>query len=386
MRGINGMVIYLDNATTTLVYPEVLEMFGKTQQQFFANPDALYRLGNQAQQLINDAKKSIAQLLAIEPETIFFTSGATESNNLALQGIANAYQHRGKHIITTNIEHASVSQTLEFLAQNGFEITYLPVNEQGIVTSEQVLDAITDQTILISIMHINNEIGSIMPIAEIAQAVKEKYSQIIIHSDMAQSVGKTSIDLQQLDLATFSGHKFHAPKGIGMLYKRKTLKIKPLLYGGQQQGQIRPGTQNAPLVAAFAKAMRLALEQQEQHIEQIILLEQYIRMQLSNHPDIQVTLDGTTTSPYIIHFMIINSKTEIQTYVNALDQAGVCVSTRSACHSKEINLDNPIMTALGFIGAETRRGIRISMSGETTMEEVEQFLAILFSIMEQLKL
>lgn len=385
-------MIYFDYAATTPVDEAVAESYARAQQQVFANPDSLHGAGTKAANLIKDAKKQMASLLAIQPTELIITSGATEANNLALFGAARAFKQRGNHIITTNIEHASVSKTLDALAEEGFEITKLPVNTQGIIEEAILMQAIRPTTILISIMHINNEIGSILPVNQLARSVKQQFPQILFHSDMAQSIGKSQIDLQAIDLATFSGHKFYAPKTIGLLYKKNNLMLTPLLYGGQQEGGLRPGTVNAALVAATAKAMRLAFERLNNQAIQAEVMEKrniIVEQILKQNEDVMITLDHqdfTQLTPYIIHFQIKNSKVQIETYLNALSNVGICLSTRSTCHTKFLHEANPVLQALGISADESRRGMRISISHRTTMAEITAFAAKFNQILTELKL
>lgn len=384
-------MIYLDYASTTPVDDEVAQAYTQAQKQFFANPDSLHSEGVKAAKLIADAKKQMASLLNIKPTELYITSGATEANNLSLFGVARAYQSRGNHIITTNIEHASVDQTLKQLQKEGFEITFIPVNAEGIVEIDAVLAAITEQTILISIMQINNEIGSIQPIAEIAKAIKATYPQIIIHSDMAQSIGKVVCDLQNIDLATFSGHKFFAPKTIGLLYKKENITLQPLFYGGQQEYGLRPGTMNAPLIAATAKAMRLAFERlHNQGLQADISKKRNLIIKtLCQYEEVKITLahdDLTKLTPYIIHFQITNSKVQIETYLNAFSADSIYLSTRSTCHSKSLHDANPVLQAIGCTAEQSRRGLRISISHLTTLTEINDFAEKFATIIATLKL
>jgi Cysteine sulfinate desulfinase/cysteine desulfurase and related enzymes len=377
-------VIYLDYASTTPINADVLETFIKAQTTFFANSDSLHLSGQNVNKIIQQAKTQMANLLQVEAKELIMTSGATEANNLAIQGVANSYSSRGKHIITTNIEHASVYNTLNYLKQKDFEITYLPVDKNGEVNLTDLLEKIRKDTILISIVHINNEIGTIQNIAKIVKEVKKQHPQIIIHSDMAQSIGKAMIDLTQLDLATFSGHKFYAPKGVGILYKRNDLRITPILYGGQQEGQIRPGTTNAPAIIAISKAMRLALSALP-NVAKVAELNQYLRAKLTEFDNIVLSVPYEKTVPHILHFLIIDERAEIETYINALSNAGICVSTRSTCHSKSLHEPNHVLQALGYSSSESRKGIRVSISEQTTKAELDEFLTSLHKIEQVLR-
>ena len=383
-------MIYLDYAATTPMEADVLTTYTQVLTTFLGNPDSLHEAGTKAAGLIRDAKLQMATLLDVKPQELIITSGATEANNLALFGAARSYQKRGKHIITSNIEHASVGKTVEMLGQQGFDVTIVPVHPDGRVAVADILAAIRPDTILVSIMHLSNELGTIQPIEAIAAAVKEKNARILVHTDMAQSIGKLAINLKNIDLATFSGHKFYAPKSVGLLYKREHVTIEPLFYGGLQEGQYRPGTSNAANIATMAKAMRLAFERlQNLDVQAYIqklnkqLLSAFVQM-----PEIKLTVASGNyqeVSPYIINFQICDEKTEIETYLNALSNQGVCISTRSTCHSKQIHEPNPVLQAVGASAADSRRGMRVSLSHLTTEADITAFLTILQKTIQELK-
>jgi len=385
-------MIYLDYAATTPVDEGVGETFAVVQRQVFGNPHSLHQVGIEASNLLAAAKKQMADLLDVEPRELIMTSGATEANNLALLGVARAYKQRGNHIITTNIEHASVSGPLHALEREGFEVTYLPVDADGLVHVDDVLAAMQENTILVSIMHINNEIGSIQPVAKIAHAIKERKQNVFIHSDMAQSIGKSVVDLTHIDLATFSGHKFYAPKSVGLLYKRHDVALEPLFYGGSQQDGLRPGTEHAALVAAMAKAMRLAFERVQSEAAQVEMIAKrnYIVHEIvAKEDNVRLTIahdDFTKVSPHIIHLQVVNSETEVQTYLNALMAKDIYLSTRSTCHSSDVHVGNPLLEALGYSVDESRRGLRVSLSHLTTREELETFGAELKDVVQKLLL
>jgi len=384
-------MIYLDYAATTPVAEDVAASFHAVQGQFFGNPTSLHTVGLEAAKLMADAKAQMATLLGVQSDELITTSGATEANNLALFGAARAYKGRGHHIITTSIEHASVREPLKALEQEGYDVTYLPVDSEGRVSKAAVLAALRDTTVLVSIMHINNELGSIQPIEEIAAAIKAKAPQVVVHSDMAQSIGKIPIQLSNIDLATFSSHKFYGPKSIGLLYKKRQILLEPLFYGGSQQDSLRPGTENPALVVAAAKAMRLSFERlmndemqaeiiakRNYLVQQILLPEADVRVSIAHH-------DFTRISPYIVHFSIVNSETQIATYLNAFTQRNIYLSTRSTCHSSVVNDGNPLLEAVGYSRAESRRGLRLSLSHLTTMSDITTFGVALKEVIEALK-
>jgi len=384
-------MIYLDYAATTPVAEDVAASFHAVQSQFFGNPTSLHTVGLEAAKLMADAKAQMATLLGVRSAELITTSGATEANNLALFGAARAYKGRGHHIITTNIEHASVREPLKALEQEGYDVTYLPVDSAGRVSKAAVLAALRDTTVLVSIMHINNELGSIQPIEQIAAAIKAKAPQVVVHSDMAQSIGKIPIQLSNIDLATFSSHKFYGPKSIGLLYKKRQVLLEPLFYGGSQQDSLRPGTENPALVVAAAKAMRLSFERlmNDEMQAEIIAKRNYLVQQiLLPEPDVRVSIahnDFTRVSPYIVHFSIVNSETQIATYLNAFTQRNIYLSTRSTCHSSVVNDGNPLLEAVGYSRAESRRGLRLSLSHLTTMSDITTFGVALKEVIGALK-
>ncbi|MEG1742241.1 MAG: cysteine desulfurase family protein, partial [Acetivibrio sp.] len=249
---------YLDNGATTKPFESVIQIMVKTMEEDFGNPSSLHTKGMEAEEYVKEAKKVIAGTLKVEAKEIIFTSGGTESNNMALIGGALANQRSGKHIITSKIEHPSVHNPLFFLEENGFEVTYLDVNENGQISISELLEAIREDTILVSIMYVNNEIGGIMPIWEIGKAIKEKKKEILFHVDAIQAYGKIRIYPKRMgiDLLSVSAHKIHGPKGIGFLYIKDKTKIKPILYGGEQQKGLRSGTENVPGIAGFSKAAK----------------------------------------------------------------------------------------------------------------------------------
>lgn len=365
-------MIYLDYASSTPVEQEVLESFVQIQQRYFANADAMHTLGFEAQKILQAARLQVAQLLNVEEKTLIFTSGATEANNLAIQGVAKK-QKKKKHIITSNIEHASVSDVLKYLEQNGFEITYLPVNNQGLLTVEQILQALRADTFLISLIHVHNELGTVQDIEEIAAAVKRKAPDVIIHSDMAQSVGKQTIQLKNIDLATFSGQKIFAPKGIGLLYKKESLQLVPLFFGGNQENRLKPGTLPVPLIGAFAKAMRLLLNRNQRSVYQ---LNGRLRTFFAEFPDVFPLIQESLSVPHILSVYVGALACDIETFIRVLSEQDVFVSTRSSCHSKDINKGNPVIEALGLTSSESRNVLRISLSYLTTEQDMIRFMDI----------
>lgn len=372
--------VYLDYASTTPMHEDVKETLYKAQDIFYANPEALYDAGYSASRLVQDATKQMAKQLDVFPGEIYYTSGATESNNMAIFGVAEAYKDRGKHLITTAIEHSSSLEAFKELEKRGYNVTFLNVDTNGLFDIEQLLQEVTKETLLVSLIHVHNELGTIQPVEQVAKQLKEKHPQLIIHVDMAQSVGKVPIDLSAIDMATFSGHKFYGPKGIGILMKKMNIQLQPLLFGGEQQQGLRPGTQDAALIAATSKAFRIANDAREDNYEHVAKISSELREYLRSKSYINLTIDETIATPYIIHYWLDDTATEIETYLHALSEKGIYVATRSTCHSKSVYEPNAVLVAIGLTPDESRRGMRISLSARTTEDEVAYFKTALDEI------
>jgi cysteine desulfurase len=362
-------MIYFDNSATTKPYKEVIDSFVKVSTDYFGNPSSLHRLGGLAEQLLLQARKQVAQFLNVKPSEILFSSGGTEGNNLAIKGSAMMYRSRGKHLITTKVEHASVKEAMEQLKEWGFEITYLPVNQDGRVVVEDVEKAIRSDTILVSIIHVNNEVGTIQPVQEIGHLLKN-YPKILFHVDYVQGVGKVPLDLYDfgIDLCTISGHKFHGLKGTGALFIREGLQISPLFSGGNQEGKIRSGTENVAGMVAMAKALRLSMEHQENNLETMIQMMDYLRRNLEELPQITIHSPKIGCAPHILNFSIKGLKGEV--FVHALEEKGIFVSTTSACSSKTTTVSQTLLS-MGTPTDMAKGSIRVSLSYENTMEEAQ---------------
>ena len=276
-------MIYFDNSATTKPYPEVLDSFIKVSKDYYGNPSSLHKFGGLSEQLLNQARNQIAKLLSVKQTEIIFTSGGTEGNNLAIKGVSFAYKNRGKHLITTNIEHASVRESFKELENVGFEITTVPVGSDGLVNVKDIEKEIRKDTILVSVMHVNNEIGTVQPIEEIGQLVKN-YPNIKFHVDYVQGIGKVPLDIQKchIDLCSVSGHKFHGLKGTGLLFVREGVNINPLFTGGSQERKIRSGTENVAGYVSLAKALRMTLEKFEHEYNHLLLLSRELKEGLQN--------------------------------------------------------------------------------------------------------
>ena len=361
------MEAYLDNAATTFVFPEVKDLMGKVMEEDFGNPSSLHKKGVKAEQYIKEAKETIAKFLKVEPKEIVFTSGGTESNNMALIGSAYANQRRGKHIITTRIEHASVYEPLMHLEKEGFQITYLPVDEHGIVKIDALKEALTDETILVSIMYVNNEIGSIQPIEEIGKIIKSYREDILFHVDAIQAYGKLKIypKRAKIDLLSVSGHKIHGPKGSGFLYIKDKTKIQPILFGGGQQKGMRSGTENVPAIAGLSLASKFMYENHEEKIEKLNTLKERFIKGVS---EIENVTNNSGEAPHIISISFPGVRSEV--LLHALEEKGVYVSSGSACSSNHPAISGTLK-AIGLDKNHWESTLRFSLSIFTTEEEVD---------------
>ncbi|MFT8321666.1 MAG: cysteine desulfurase family protein [Bacillus sp. (in: firmicutes)] len=368
-------MIYLDNSATTKPFPEVLKSYTTVAAEYFGNPSSLHSIGGQAENLLLQARKQIADLLQVKSSEIYFTSGGTEGNNFALKGIAHSYKGRGKHIITTAIEHDSIHNALEQLQNEGFSITYIPVDEEGIVSVEEVKRHIQKDTILVSIMHVNNEIGSIQPVLQIGQMLKKHDSKIIFHVDGVQGVGKIPLSIKEaeIDLYTISAHKFHGLKGNGVLYIRQGLKLSPLLAGGGQEGNLRSGTENVPGAVSTAKALRLQLQNQQEKLEKLIQLNQFLREQLQGIDDV-IIHSPSNSVPHIINFSILGIKAEV--FIHALEEEELFISTTSACSSKK-NKVSKTLVSMGVSKQAAESSFRMSLCYDNTLEEMQNTINII---------
>ncbi|HLR70099.1 MAG TPA: cysteine desulfurase family protein [Pseudogracilibacillus sp.] len=375
-------MIYLDNSATTKPDPSVLSSFQQVSEKYYGNPSSIHELGGEVEQLYNRAREQVAYLLQVDPNEVIFTSGGTEGNNLAIKGIAWKHQQRGKHIITSAVEHSSVYEACKHLEQLGFHVTYLPVNEKGVINVHQLEEVITDETILVSVMHVNNEMGSILPIKEIGNVVK-KHPKVHFHVDAVQSLGKVPLDLQEsgIDLCTFSGHKIHGLKGTGMLFVRGGTELFPLFHGGGQEKGYRSGTENVAGNVSFARALRLIKEQEENNIGHLRNLHFKLFSSLSDMEEVYVN-SPENGAPHIINVSVPGLKPEV--IIHALYDKKIAISTQSACSSKQSD-DSRILNACGFSDERVRSGLRVSLSFSTTEEEIDEFLTIFKQTINDLK-
>jgi cysteine desulfurase len=376
-------LIYLDHAATTPVHPEVLEAMMPYFSEQFANPSTLYQFGQQARAAVDEARSKVAGLIGAETSEVFFTAGATESDNWAIIGVCQAKESKGKHIITSGIEHHAVLETCEFLQKRGWELTVLPVDGNGLVNPEDVRAAITDQTVLISIMHANNEVGVIQPIVEIGAIAREK--GVTFHTDATQSVGHVKIDVNELnvDLLSLSGHKLYGPKGIGALYVRKGTRILPYLHGGAQEANRRAGTLNVPGIVGLGKAAELAgATLESEAAREIRLRDRLIDGILGGIVDSRLNGDRVKRLPNNVNVSI--QGIEGESMILMLDMNGICVSSGSACTSGSLEASH-VLLGLGLPHELAHGSLRMTLGRDNTEEHVNKVLEVLPKIVERLR-
>jgi cysteine desulfurase len=364
--------IYFDNSSTTKVCPEAAEKVMELMTENYGNPSSLHTLGFRAEQEMTAARKAVAGFLGARPEEIYFTSGGTESNNLALFGAANARKKRGRRIVTTEIEHPSVTNVMKRLEQEGFEVVFLKPDSFGRISPEQVEKAVTGDTILVSMMRVNNEVGTILPVEAAAKAIREAGAPALLHVDAVQAFGKLPLRPEKMgiDLMSVSAHKIHGPKGVGALYVRRGVRIDPHTFGGGQEKNVRPGTESSPLIAGFGAAVR-ALPETEQELAALTGLCTYCRSGLSGIPGVELN-SPEDALPYIVNFSAGGVRAE--TMLHYLSSRGIYVSSGSACSKGK---ESPVLDAMGLPRERIASALRLSFSRFSTKEEVELFLAAL---------
>lgn len=370
--------VYLDNAATTALKPQVLEAMLPYLQEAYGNASALYQLGRRSKQAIETAREQIAAALGAAPAEIYFTASGTEANNWALQGLARAHQHRGKHIITSAIEHHAVLHACQFLQRQGFEVTYLPVDQHGLVSPAAVAAALRPDTILLSLMWANNEVGTLQPLTELAALAAEH--QLILHTDAVQAVGKIALDLQQTPVSalSFSGHKFHGPKGVGALYLRRGLAIEPLLHGGAQERDLRAGTENVAGIVGMARALELAVAELEQTQQRVQQLRDSCQARLQELiPDIQ--FNGHPTQRLAGHLNLSLPQLAGDELLLMLDMRGIAASSGSACSALSIEPSH-VLKAMGVSDAAAGSALRLTFGSDNNMADVDRVVEALVDI------
>jgi len=375
--------IYLDHAATTPVLPEVADAMRPYMTDVFGNPSSIHSFGQEAKNALDAARDTVARILGADASEIYFTSGGTESDNLALIGVAKANRSRGNHIITCAVEHHAVLETCHFLEGEGFEITRLPVDSFGLVDPDDVGNAITDRTILVSIMHANNEIGTIEPLAEISKITREK--EIPLHTDAVQSVGAIPVSVDDLgvDLLSLTAHKFYGPKGVGALYVRRGTRIAPLIHGGAQERQRRAGTENVPGIVGLAKALEISQDGIEERARTITELRDYlIRGIMERIPDVRLNGHPTERLPNNVNVAI--ERVEAESTILALDMKGIAASSGSACTSGALEPSH-VLQALGLPLAAAMTAVRFSLGRSTTKDDLDFTIESLAEIASRLR-
>lgn len=375
---------YYDYSASTPPYKEVINVVSDLMEQHYGNPSSLHRKGLEAEKLLKQAREVVATCLHTEASHILFTSGGTESNNIAIFGCARQFASRGKHLITSGIEHSSVYECFLQLEREGFEVTYVPVDQTGCVQAEDVFRAIRADTILVSVMHVSNETGRIQPIAEIGHELA-KHPRIFFHVDAVQSAGKLPIYPEQagIDLLSLSAHKFHGPKGIGILYRRPSIRLTPILYGGGQEFGLRPGTENVPLIVGMAKALRIGTEKQVANSLYVSELRKSLVDQLEQVEGLILTGSQYVDHmlPHIVHFCLPGIRSEV--FVHAMESAGLYVSAQSACAAGE-NLPSRTLLVMGYDHDLAKSGIRISLSPIHSLENMQGLAASVSTTIKRL--
>ncbi|WP_367369529.1 cysteine desulfurase family protein [Pediococcus parvulus] len=366
-------MIYFDNSATTKVAPEVLKTYQTVSEKIWGNPSSLHAMGETAFNLLEQSRKQIADLLNVKPHEIFFTSGGTEGDNWVVKGTAIEKRTFGKHLITTAVEHPAITNSMEQLRRLGYDITYLPVDKEGRISIKDLEAAIRPDTILVSIMAVNNEIGTLQPIKEAADVLK-KYPKIHFHIDAVQGIGKgiqSAIFNDRVDFVTFSGHKFHAPRGIGFIYAREGRRIAPLMTGGGQEKNQRSGTENLPAIAGMAKALRLLLKDEPANVKQQQTVKETIFDHVSKFKNVTMfTQRNDGFAPHILCFAIKGVRGE--TVVHAFECYNIFISTTSACSSKK-QVESSTLAAMKTPDDIATSAIRVSLDADNTVAEAEEF-------------
>ena len=373
-------MIYLDYSATTPVDERVLDSYCKVTREYIGNANSIHTLGVKSKELLMQAANQIAEIFNCHPKELIFTSGASESNTTAIKGVAFKYVNRGKHIITSKLEHKSILETMGFLSNEGYEVDFVDLDSNGQIDLKSLEKLIRKDTILVSICAVNSETGFRQPLKEISKIVRKKNSNTIFHSDLTQALGKMKFDLNDMDLASFSSHKIYAPKGIGILYKKRDLAIDTLIYGTTENCPFRGGTPALPLIVAFSKAIRLMNDKLESNIKKCEKLKEELLKGLSKYP-IQINSNELCV-PHMVNFSLLEIKSE--TFLHALEKYEVYVSTTTACSSGSESV------ALASLSHGDKRvsttSIRVSLSHLTTMSEIHEFLEVFDKVWNELLL
>ena len=377
--------VYLDNSATTRAYDSVGDLVRKVMCEDYGNPSSMHAKGVTAEHYIKEAKETLAKLMKVQDKEIFFTSGGTESDNLALMGVARANRRRGNHLITSAIEHPAVINTMRHLEEEGYRVTFLPVDRYGRIRLDALKEALCEDTILVSVMYVNNEVGSVQPIAEAASIVKAYNKDILFHVDAVQGFGKYRIYPRKLnvDLCTISGHKIHGPKGIGALYVGSHVKIQPIVFGGEQQKNVRSGTENVPGIAGLGLAAKLIYQELDEKVARMRELKAHFIEGVQEIQDITIHgLYDETSAPHIISVGFAGIRSEV--LLHALEEKGIYVSSGSACASNHPQISG-VLKGIGAGQEYLDATLRFSMSEFTTLEEIDYTLETLYNIVPVLR-
>ncbi len=379
------MEAYFDNSATTRCYPEVAEIVVKTMTEDFGNPSAMHLKGVEAEKYVREAAQTLAKILKVNEKEIIFTSGGTESNNLALFGGADANKRSGNHIITTSVEHAAVGQPAERLEQMGYEVTIVPVDHRGVVQLEALEKALRPDTILVSTMYVNNEVGAVMPVEEIAKLVHEKSPKALYHVDAIQAFGKYRIYPKKagIDMLSVSSHKIHGPKGVGFLYINEKARIQPQILGGGQQAGMRSGTDNVPGIAGLGVAAKMVYTDFDEKIEHMYQLKERLAEGFLKLPDVRLNgMEIREGAPQILSASFLGVRSEV--LLHTLEEKGIYVSAGSACSSHKRKAAGTL-SAMGMEAAQRESTLRFSFSEENTFEEVDYVLEVIGQVLPMLR-
>ena len=379
------MEAYFDNSATTRCYPEVAEIVVKTMTEDFGNPSAMHLKGVEAEKYVREAAQTLAKILKVNEKEIIFTSGGTESNNLALFGGADANKRSGNHIITTSVEHAAVGQPAERLEQMGYEVTIVPVDHRGVVQLEALEKALRPDTILVSTMYVNNEVGAVMPVEEIAKLVHEKSPKALYHVDAIQAFGKYRIYPKKagIDMLSVSSHKIHGPKGVGFLYINEKARIQPQISGGGQQAGMRSGTDNVPGIAGLGVAAKMVYTDFDKKIEHMYQLKERLAEGFLKLPDVRLNgMEIREGAPQILSASFLGVRSEV--LLHTLEEKGIYVSAGSACSSHKRKAAGTL-SAMGMEAAQRESTLRFSFSEENTFEEVDYALEVIGQVLPMLR-
>ncbi|EMB56148.1 cysteine desulfurase family protein [Streptococcus mutans] len=377
-------MIYFDNSATTLPYPEAIKTYEEVATKIFGNPSSLHQLGSQSSRILQASRQQIAKLLGKSTDEVFFTSGGTEGDNWVIKGLAFEKQRYGKHIIVSDIEHPAVKESAKWLQTQGFEVDFAPVDKKGFVKVDVLAKLLRPDTILVSIMAVNNEIGSVQPIKAISKLLADKAS-ISFHVDAVQAIGKIATDdylTDRVDFATFSGHKFHSVRGVGFIYKKAGKKISPLLNGGGQEAGFRSTTENVAGIAAMAKALRIVLDKSKIGQKQLLAMKRILFDSLSHYDDVILFSEMEYFAPNILTFGIKGVRGEV--LVHAFEEHDIYISTTSACSSKAGKPAGTLIS-MGISSKLAQTAVRLSLDENNDMSQVEQFLTIFKQIYEKTK-